>query len=156
MLDEPEIREMCLNLLDTGWPAYLTTIDDGGFPQTRAMFNLRNKERFPKLIPIFDGHSSDFMILFSTNTSSTKVRDIRRNGAVSVYYCNPENWCGVMFGGNIEIVQDSELKKAIWHEGWERYYAGGYDDPDHTLLRLIPTTARGWTGSSTFKIDLGD
>ncbi len=156
MLDEQEIKKMCLNLLNTGWPAYLTTIDDEGFPQTRAMFNLRNKERFPKLIPIFDEHSSDFMILFSTNTSSTKITDIRRNSAVSVYYCNPEKWHGVMFGGNIEIVQDSRLKKSIWHEGWERYYPEGYDDPDHTLLKLIPTNARGWTGSSTFKIKLGD
>ncbi|MFW9962450.1 MAG: pyridoxamine 5'-phosphate oxidase family protein [Candidatus Sifarchaeia archaeon] len=148
--------QLCLHLLETAWPVYLTTIDSKGFPQTRAMFNLRNKERYPKLIPIFENHRSDYMILFSTNTSSTKMADIRKNKAASVYYCNPGNWHGVMFGGEIEIVQDSKLKKDIWHDGWERYYPGGYDDPDHTLLRIIPTVARGWTGSSTFRIELGD
>ncbi len=154
-LDEQEIREMCLNLLDNAWPAYLATGGEEG-PLIRAMFSLRNKERFPKLIPFFANHRDDFMIVFSTNTSSTKIRDIEKNPAVSVYYCMPEEWKGVSFSGRIEIVQDPELKKAIWHDGWERYYPGGYDDPDHTVLRLIPTIARGWTGSSTFRIELGD
>jgi pyridoxamine 5'-phosphate oxidase len=156
VLDEKAIREMCLYLLETGWPAYLTTVDEIGFPQTRAMFNLRNKERFPKLIPIFEEHRDIFMIIFTTNTSSTKIEDIRLRPKTSVYYCNPDDWQGVMFGGEIEVVDDSELKKRIWHEGWERYYPKGYDDPDHTVLQIIPTVARGWTGSSTFKLELGD
>jgi hypothetical protein len=32
----------------------------------------------------------------------------------------------------------------------------GYDDPDHTVLRIIPTIVRGWAGSHTFKLELGD
>ncbi|MFW9792773.1 MAG: pyridoxamine 5'-phosphate oxidase family protein [Candidatus Thorarchaeota archaeon] len=155
-MEKREIREMCLNLLETGWPAYLTTVDRKGFPQTRAMFNLRNKERFPKLISLFEKHLEDFMIIFSTNTSSTKIEDIRSNPAVSVYYCNPEEWKGVMFGGEIEIVDDLKLKRGLWHEGWERYYPEGYDDPDHTVLRIVPIVAKGWTGSMTFKLELGD
>ncbi len=155
-MKEKEIREMCLNLLETGWPAYLTTVDEKGFPQTRAMFNLRNKERFPKLIPLFDKHQEDFTIIFSTNTSSTKITDIRFRPAVSVYYCNPDEWKGVMFGGEIEIVDDLELKKTLWHEGWERYYPKGYDDPDHTILRMVPNVAKGWAGSMTFRLELGD
>jgi general stress protein 26 len=155
-MDEKEIRKMCLNLLETGWPAYLTTVDESGYPQTRAMFNLRNKRWFPKLIPIFEQQQDEFVIIFSTNTSSTKIEDILSRPKTSVYYCNPENWQGVMFGGNIEIVDDLGLKKDLWHEGWERYYPKGYDDPDHTVLRIIPTVARGWTGSSTFRLELGD
>ena len=147
---------MCLNLLETGWPAYLTTVDGEGFPQTRAMFNLRNKERFPKLVPFFEEHNEEFMILFTTNTSSTKIDDIRSRPKASIYYCNPENWQGVMFGGTIEIVEDLEMKKALWHDGWERYYPQGFDDPDHTVLRVMPTIARGWTGSMTFRLELGD
>ncbi|MFW9787305.1 MAG: pyridoxamine 5'-phosphate oxidase family protein [Candidatus Thorarchaeota archaeon] len=155
-MNEAEIRKMCLDLLQTGWPAYVTTVDEKGFPQTRAMFSFRNKDRFPKLASIFTKHHDDFMMLFSTNTSSDKVRDIQARPAASVYYCKPEISQGVMFGGEIEIVEDSELKKSIWHEGWERYYPKGYDDPDHTVLRIIPTVAKGWTGNSTFRLELGD
>ncbi|MGD9395341.1 MAG: pyridoxamine 5'-phosphate oxidase family protein [Candidatus Thorarchaeota archaeon] len=155
-MDEKEIREMCLDLVETGWPAYLTTVDEKGFPQTRAMFNLQNKERFPKLIPLFEKHRENYTIIFSTNTSSTKIEDIKSRPAASVYFCKPEIWQGVMFGGELEIVEDSELKKKMWHDGWERYYPQGYDDPDHTVLRLVPTIAKGWTGSSTFRLELGD
>ena len=61
-----------------------------------------------------------------------------------------------MFGGEIEIVDDLELKKDLWQEGWEKYYPKGYDDPDHTVLRLVPTVAKGWAGSMTFRLELGD
>ncbi|MFW9805096.1 MAG: pyridoxamine 5'-phosphate oxidase family protein [Candidatus Thorarchaeota archaeon] len=155
-MEEKEIRRMCLDLLERGWPAYLTTVDKNGYPQTRAMFNLRNSERYPKLIPIFAKQHNDFTIIFSTNTSSTKIEDIKSRPKVSVYFCRPEETKGVMFGGDVEIVDDTELKKALWHENWVRYYPQGYDDPDHTVLRLVPTVVKGWTGSQTFRYELGD
>lgn len=156
MLINQEIRKTCLELLETGWPAYFTTVDGKGYPQTRAMFNLRNKKWFPKLVQLFERQKDDFMILFSTNTSSTKIPDIKSNSAVSVYYCDPESWKGVMFGGNIEIVEDMSLKKELWHDAWDKYYPKGFDDPDYTVLRIYPIIAKGWSGSSTFKLDLGE
>ena len=154
-MSEDEFRLQCKTLLETGWPAYLTTIDDDGYPQTRAMFNLRNKKRYPKLIPFFK-KQGEFTIVFSTNTSSTKVNDIKNNSAVSVYFCEPESTKGTMFGGNIEIVDDVGIKKELWHDGWERYYPMGYNDPDHTVIRLQPKKAKGWTGSRTFEISVSD
>jgi pyridoxamine 5'-phosphate oxidase len=153
-MDNKEIKEMCLNLLENGWPAYVTTVDREGFPQTRAMFNLRNKERFPILKSFFEQLQDDFTLIFTTNTSSTKIKDIESNRAVSVYYCDPETWRGVMFSGLIEIVTDMTIKKSIWHPEWSRYYLSGYDDPDHSVLRLNPTMAKGWTGSHTFRLEL--
>ena len=148
-----ELRKMCLNLMETAWPAYLTTVDKTAAPHTRAMFNLRNRERFPKLIPLFAEHADDFMVILSTNTSSEKVPHIRSNPSISVYYCQPDSWKGVMLGGSVEIAD--ELRTAIWHDGWERYYPKGAEDPDHTALRLFPTLLKGWTGSKTFNIRLG-
>lgn len=154
MNDNVDLKEICLELMRSAQPVYLTTIDRDGHPKTRAMFNLRNEKRYPYLIPLFEKHKDDFMILFSTNTSSPKIQDINENKAVSVYYCRPDESRGVNFGGNIEIVDDSELRKAIWHEGMERYYPSGYDDPDHTVLRLYPRDAHGWNQNHTFYIEL--
>jgi general stress protein 26 len=154
-MEDKESKDLCKMLLKTAWPAYLTTIDVNGYPQTRAMFNLRNKKWFPKLIPFFE-KMDDFTIIFSTNTSSTKINDIKTNTAVSAYYCDPESWKGVMFGGNIEIIDDLAIKKDLWHDDWNKYYSKGYDDPDHTVLRINPTIAKGWAGSMTFKLVVGD
>jgi len=154
-VEDKDTRDLSKALLETGWPAYLTTIDGRGYPQTRAMFNLRNKERFPKLIPFFEKRD-EFTIIFTTNTSSPKINDIKTNSAASVYYCDPESWKGVMFGGEIKIVDDRTVRKEIWHDGWEKYYPEGYDDPDHTVLRLTPNIVKGWTGSMTFRLEVGD
>lgn len=153
-MDEKAIKELCHNLLDTGWPAYVTTVDKKGFPQTRAMFSLRNRKRFPRLMRFFEEQKDDFTLIFTTNTSSSKMDDIKSNRAVSVYYCNPDTWRGVMFSGLIEVVNDSLTKKAVWHPEWNKYYPGGYDDPDHTVLRLLPTMAKGWSGTETFRLEL--
>jgi len=156
MLNEREIRALCLELLDTAWPTYLTTIDANGYPQTRAMFNLRNRNRFPELIPLFENHCEDFMILFGTNTSSPKLLEITKNPATSVYFCIPEKSRGAMFGGDLQIVDDMELKKALWQDGWERYYPDGVEDPDYTVLKIFPRVVKGWTGSSTFRLEIGE
>lgn len=154
-MEDKESQELCKLLLETAWPAYLTTINVKGYPQTRAMFNLRNKKWFPKLIPFF-GELDDFTIIFSTNTSSTKINEVKANTAVSVYYCDPEEWKGVMFGGDAEIVDDAAIKKDLWHDGWEKYYSKGYNDPDHAVLKIKPTIAKGWAGNMTFNVNLGD
>ncbi len=147
---------IALNLMERAKAAILTTIDEEGIPQTRGMFNLRNREKYPKYIPMFEEHRNDFMVLFTTNTSSTKVADIRQNHNVSVYYTIPEESLGLMLGGKIEIVDDDELKKFLWHDGWERYYPSGYNDPDHTVLRLYPKIGRGWNQNHTYRFDIGE
>ncbi len=155
MSDIENDRMMAKDLVHSAPAAIVTSIDSKGYPQTRAMFNLRNKEQWPKLVQIFQGHDDDFMLLFTTNTSSMKVRNLRENTKVSVYFCVPSESRGLMLGGNMEIVQDPEMKKAIWHDGWERYYPMGFDDPDHTLLRLFPKVGRGWNQSHTYHFEIG-
>jgi len=141
-MNENEAKRLSLKLMESTWAAYLTTIDADGFPQTRAMDNLRNKKRFPKLAKVFQGHEDDFWVLFSTNTSSAKMNQLKRNPAVSVYYCKPKEFRGLMLSGLMEIVTDPDLKKAIWHDYWVKYYPKGVKDPDYTVLSLHPQKAR--------------
>ncbi len=156
-MDEIEAKKLSLQLMNMAKAAYLTTIDSNGFPHTRGMTNMRNKDTHPHLIPLFRGHQEDFLIIFSTNTSSEKVKHVKENPKVSVYYRHPEMTQGVMFGGEIEIVTDPELKKAIWTDDMTKYYPGGYDDPDHTILTLRPRMAKGWNGQkfTTFTFNIG-
>ncbi|MFW9918108.1 MAG: pyridoxamine 5'-phosphate oxidase family protein [Candidatus Thorarchaeota archaeon] len=148
-------RDMALELTHSAPAAIVTSVDSEGYPQTRAMFNLRNKEQWPRLVPLFHAHDEDFMLLFTTNTSSSKVRDLKENPKVSIYYTIPSEARGLMLGGDIEIVHDIEIKQGIWHDGWERYYPKGFDDPDHTVLRLYPTMGRGWNQSHTYRFEIG-
>jgi general stress protein 26 len=106
------------------------------------MLNLRNAEQFPGVVSVMAAQAESFVVYFTTNTSSPKVAELRANRAVSVYYCVPAEFSGLMLGGDMEIVDDGATRAALWQPGWERYYPGGPDDPDHTVLRLIPAEAK--------------
>jgi general stress protein 26 len=136
-----EVKRLSLELMGSSKAAYLTTIDLEGYPITRAMFNLRNKEQFPEFTGFFERLENKFEIFISTNTSSSKIEHIKKNPKISVYYCEPEDFKGVMFNGDVEIIDDLEIKKQIWLDWWTKYYHEGLEDPDYTVLRLEPKVA---------------
>jgi general stress protein 26 len=134
-----DLRPLALDLLATADIALVTTLDADRRPNTRAMFNLRNRAQFPDIAARIGGAA--FTTFFTTNTASPKIAEIGRNPAVSVYYCRPGEWSGLMLGGDMEIVTGPERDR-IWMPDWVRYYPAGKDDPDHTVLRLVPTTVK--------------
>ncbi|MFX1574205.1 MAG: pyridoxamine 5'-phosphate oxidase family protein [Promethearchaeota archaeon] len=137
-----EAKKLSLKLMETSKAAYLTTIDSEGYPITRAMFNLRNKEQFPEFSEFFSQQENEFVIYISTNTSSSKISHIKNNPKIAVYFCDPEDFKGVMFGGVVEIIEDMNIKRNVWLDWWTRYYLEGLEDPDYTLLQLLPKTAQ--------------
>ena len=141
-MNEKEAKQLSRELMETAEAALLTTVAVNGFPYTRGMLNLRRTEQFPGLTKMFKEHQSNFLIYFTTNTPSAKMDQIRENPKVSVYYCKPNEWRGLMLGGTIEVVTDPGVKEAIWQNGWELYYPGGVYDPGYTILRLLPGFAR--------------
>ena len=131
-----------IELMEIADAAYVTNIDEHGFPQTRAMFNLRRKEQFPALAPLFKDHHEDFLAYFTTNTSSSKIAQLKNAPKVSIYYCKPADFRGLMLSGEMAVVADRAEKEKVWQKGWEMYYPGGVHDPDHTVLRLRPMMAK--------------
>ena len=75
-MEEKELKQECLKLMETVDTAYLSAIDDNGFPQRRAMLNLRNKKQFPALVAMFQRHDQSLLVYLTTNTPSAKMRQI--------------------------------------------------------------------------------
>jgi general stress protein 26 len=150
-LTDQELARLIVEVADR---AYLTTMAEDGYPRTRAVLNLRNLSLYPDQANLFDRHREDFLVYISTNTSSAKVAQILRDPRGSLYYCHPKRYRGVLLVGDLAIVDDSALRRALWNESWTMYYPGGPDDPDHTVLRLSPRRVEGWNGSSRFDFTL--
>jgi general stress protein 26 len=143
-MDNQFIKEG-INLIKEADAAYLSTIDANGYPITRAMLNLKNKNIFPKLVN-FMSKQDDLTLFFTTNTSSSKVKDIMKNPRVSVYFCDVNNYNGFMCQGDIEIVKDKQLKHDLWLDEWVMYYPEGKDSEDYTVLKLEPKYVRRYHG----------
>lgn len=153
-MDAGDAKRLSRELMETAEAAYVTTVDEAGFPQTRAMFNLRRIGQFPGLAALFEDHKNDFLVYFTTNTSSSKIGHMRKNPKVSAYYCMPSEFRGLALSGEMKIVADGAEKERVWQQGWERYYPGGIHDPDHTVLRLHPLVATYYHQLSVFTFDL--
>jgi general stress protein 26 len=154
-MQDDDLRAACLDLMATAPVVYLATIGDDGYPRMRAMLNLRNRSQYPDHMHLYEHHDQDFMVFLATNTGSSKRRELEANPGIGLYYCHPEAFFGLSLIGDVEIVDDPGVKEAVWADGWERYYpqTGGPDDPDYTLLRLLPRQAQGWRDAQRFAFE---
>lgn len=110
--------------------AFIASVDDEGFPNMKAML-------MPRKI---DGNC----FYFSTNTSSMRVSQYRKNAKASIYYFNKGRFRyeGVMLIGTMEILEDDGSKKEIWRTGDTMFYKKGVSDPDYCVLKFTATKGR--------------
>jgi len=140
-MNETEARVLGLQLMEVSGMVYITTVQPDGYPHTRALWNLRNRKMFSRLWPLFRERRDDYLVLLSTNTSSNKVAQIRANPKICAYYCDPLDYRGLTLIGDAEVVEDMEVKEALWDPEWKFYYPGGIEDPDFTVISLEPVRA---------------
>jgi len=139
--------ERCLALMDESPSVCVATVKDAA-PRLRALWNLRRPDRFPDAAGFC--RAQGLVAYFATSASSGKVRDIRGNPAVSLYYCDADNVRGVMLAGRADVLTDPALKRTLWHDSWAVYWPAGAVDPDYCVVRVRPAEAVGWWGASAF------
>lgn len=115
----------------------LSTLDGKNNPQTRAMINIHNKNIAPHLNKYFNevGHNK---IYFTTNTSSAKILQIKRNKKSSAYIFDGVNFEGILLLGNIKEVKSRGTKDIFWDRSWLAYYPSGKNGGDFSLLEFAP------------------
>ena len=154
-MSENEMKKSWLELIAACPDVVVTTISADGFPQARVMFNLRGP-RYPELQEYLRPLDGTFRYYLDTNTSSSKVRDVRSRPQSSLLFCRPEIYFSLMLAGELTIEEDPVLRRELWRPGWETYYPAGPGDPDYTVLRFDPLYGRGWNGSVNYFFDLRD
>lgn len=130
------------NILDKQGIVYIGSVDEDGFPNTKAMLAPRRREG----IKVFYLH---------TNTSSMKVRQYEQNPKANLYFCDKRFFRGVMLVGTMEVLEDSTHKEMLWQEGDTMYYPLGVTDPDYCVIKFTATKGRFYSNfsSESFEIE---
>ncbi len=117
--------------------ALVSSIDENGYPVTRAM-----------LVPRKNVGND---IYFSTNTSSNKVKQFLNNNKACVYFYKRGLFIyrGVTIKGTMEVCTDQKTKDLIWCFGDTKYYKEGVTDPDYCVLKFTPIEAEYYSLLST-------
>ncbi|HUU78465.1 MAG TPA: pyridoxamine 5'-phosphate oxidase family protein [candidate division Zixibacteria bacterium] len=155
-MTEKDVKEIASEIMLKTKAGYLATIDSDGFPQIRAIDNLRCPDRFLHASQVLGKLDDKLSIYISTNTSSEKIQHITKNKTVAVYFSLPDEFKGIMLQGIVEIIDDLEFKKEIWCEGWELFFPKGYTDPDFTILRIKPKYLKSWYQVGKHDLKLSD
>ena len=153
-MDKSILKQECVKLMETADVMYLSTVGADGFPHTRAMANLRNKQQCRMAETLFKGHSEDFLVYMLTGDSMPKMRQIRANPKISVYYCIPDGLHTLMLAGLAEEIADLKLKKRLWQGEWAQHWPSGPEDSEFVLLKMLPTFAKGFYKDKPFEFSL--
>ena len=121
--------------------SFVGSVDDGGFPQVKAMLAPRGREGLR-------------VFRFSTNASSMRVAQFRRNGAACLYFCDPRTFRGLLLTGTMEVLEDAASRRLIWREGDTEYYPQGVDDPDYSVLRFTAVEGRYYSNFHSENIEI--
>ncbi len=117
-------REEIFKFIKKQKTAFISSVDEQGYPATRAML-------CPRAI---DGND----IYFSTNTSSNKVKHYLANNKACVYFYKRGlfKYQGVTIKGTMEVCTDQPTKDKIWRFGDKLFYKQGVSDPDYCVLKF--------------------
>jgi len=123
------IKELIAQMADKLPIAYISSVDQEGFPWTKAMLKPRKREGIRTFY-------------FTTNTFSIRVAQYKANPKASIYFCDAEGFKGMMLRGTMEVLTDAASKEMIWRKGDTQYYPGGVTDPNYCVLKFIATDGR--------------
>ncbi|SET70508.1 pyridoxamine 5'-phosphate oxidase-related FMN-binding protein [Lacrimispora sphenoides] len=124
------------NLIDKQGVSLISSLDDEGFPNAKAMLPPRKRVGIKTFY-------------FTTNTSSIRVKQFRSNPKACIYFCDKRFFRGVMLKGTMEVLEDAASKEMIWQEGDTMYYPKGVTDPDYCVLKFIAQTGRYYANFSS-------
>ena len=134
-----ELVEAAKEIMTEASTCALITLDEEGRPRVRVMDPFAPE--------------SDLKVWFGTNPNSRKVKQIRNDPRVTLYYLDVDASGYVMIHGIAQLVNDQEEKETRWKEDWEAFYP---DRPEgYLLIKVTPqwmeilSYSRGIFGDST-------
>ncbi len=123
------VKELIAQMADKLPIAYISSVDQEGFPWTKAMLKPRKREGIKTFY-------------FTTNTFSIRVAQYKANPKASIYFCDAKGFKGMMLRGTMEVLTDAASKEMIWHDGDTEYYPGGVTDPNYCVLKFTAIDGR--------------
>ena len=128
-------------LIESTGVSIISSVDEDGFPNAKAMLPPRKR----------DGLKNFY---FTTNTSSMRVQQYRKNKKACIYFFDKRFFRGVMLTGTMDVLIDQKTKELIWREGDTRYYPLGVTDPDYCVLKFTAKKMRTYQDFKSVTTDI--
>lgn len=129
-------QETIGNLIDKQDVSLISSVDENGYPNTKAMLPPVKREG----IKTFYWH---------TNAPSMRIKQYRNNTKACIYFFDKRFFRGVMLKGTMEVLEDSKIKEELWKEEFTMYYNGGVNGGDYIILKFTAESGRYYSNFSS-------
>ncbi|NNF22533.1 MAG: pyridoxamine 5'-phosphate oxidase family protein [Saprospiraceae bacterium] len=102
------LMDAAVEIMTNAGTCAFITVDDEGRPRVRAM---------DPFLP-----TDELIVWFGSNPLSRKIKQIRNNPRVSLYYLDSDQTGYVMIHGLATLVDDDKSKVKWWKEKWNDFY----------------------------------
>jgi general stress protein 26 len=96
----------------------------------------------------------DGTMWFFTKRSSNKADEIKADSEVSVAIVDDSESKYLMINGYANIVDDKAKMEELWNPILKAWFPDGLEDPDITLIKVIPQEADYWDSSSSTMVNM--
>ena len=120
--DRDTVITIAKKMMETARYCALITLDSTGHPDARIMDPFSPDD--------------DMVVWLGTNSNSRKVKQIKNDLRVTLYYQAPNKVGYVIIKGQAYIVDDSIKKQTYWKEEWSRFYSE--NKSNYTLIKVVP------------------
>lgn len=120
--------------------ATIATVDQEGFPRASTISVIKA-----------EGLKT---LWFSTGLSTGKVRCLKENNKASL--CFTKDGHNITLMGTMDIVTDTDIKKALWVDWFIHHFPKGPTDPEYCILKFTSKKGVLWLDSNYFEFDRQD
>ncbi len=139
-MEETKLKKIITDLVAHQDVCFTSSIDENGYPIMRAMLAPRKREGLKEFY-------------LTTNTSSAKVAAYRNNPKACLYFYDKKLYHGVLFKGEMEVIEDQAVKDEVWRDMDIIFYNNNID-PDYCVLKFTAKMARYFSDYRTVDLDL--
>lgn len=121
-VSKTELIKAATEIMNGAKTCALITQDKNGLSSVRMM------DPFPP--------EKDLSIWFGTNPKSRKVKQLKNNKNVTVYYRDKDDSGYVIIYGKAELINDQKSKEKYWKNTWKSFYPNNKDS--YLLIKVTP------------------
>ena len=107
--------------------AQLATVRADGYPETRHMANMMNR------------NATDLSLHFMTSRHSPKADQLAADDKCTLYYYDDATHHSVRLFGKMRMLADAAARRAHWMDEFKQFGYSGPDDPEFVVLEFKPT-----------------
>jgi general stress protein 26 len=93
-------------------------------------------------------------IWFMTSKKTQQISDIQNDNHVQLFYSNTSNYEFLSVFGTASISKDRTKIKQLWTPLAKSWFTKGSDDPDITLIKVVPENTYYWDTKSSKMVSL--